>query len=127
VKVRTVASGVAIAALAGFAVPTALSASASATATPAPPAVTTVTKCSPATATIGKIVTIHGVALQGATSVTIGKKNAAIVDGKDRAKTIQVTVPNLTKAGVYPVKVVTPQGTATNTKPCTFQKAKKKS
>jgi len=124
VKVRTVASGVAIAALAGVAVPVALSASASATT--APTTVPTVTKCAPATATIGKTVTIHGKALEDATAVTIGKKNkAAITAGKDKAKAIVVTVPKTLNPGKYNVTVSNAIGTSSPVQ-CTFAKAKTK-
>ncbi len=70
-RVRTIAAGVAVAALAGTAVPMALSGTASAKGSGTPTTVT-ITKCSPAIATIGKTVTIKGTDLTGATKVVIG-------------------------------------------------------
>jgi hypothetical protein len=121
VRFRTFASGVAIAALAGVVVPIAMNGTASAA--KAPPGPATITKCSPATATIGKTVTIHGTDLLGATKLTIGGKAATI--NANTAKAIKATVP--AKIGVQnpdTVKAVTPNGTATQT--CSFQKPVKK-
>jgi hypothetical protein len=138
VRFRTVAAGVALAALAGTTVPLAMSGSASAKvsaqagvakATTTTVAGVTLTGCSPATATIGKTLTIHGTDLTGATAVKIGKKNATAAMTGDKATTITINpIPN----GIKPVtpnaatvSVTTPAGKASVK--CTFQKAKKKS
>jgi hypothetical protein len=126
VRVRTVASGLAVLALAGVAVPTALSSSAVAKSTAAP----TVTACAPAPAIIGKNVTLHGTGLAGATSIAIGKKTTGVVAGPfkhDTAKAITLKVPTgvSTKSGDT-VTVTTPNGTSTGVS-CTFKKAPKKS
>ncbi len=118
-RVRIVASGVAIAVLAGVAVPTALSGPASAAGTTAAPTITT---CAPATATMGKNVTIHGTALANATKIAIdGHVVTALKNG---AKSIRVPVPTGIKQQST-VKVVTANGTATGQ--CAFKHAKKKS
>jgi hypothetical protein len=128
VRVRLIASGVAIAALAGTAVPLALSGSAAAkgSGTPAPVAIT---KCSPAVATIGKTVTIHGTSLTGATKVTIGTKNVTASIKNNTAKAITI-FPVPSGIAVTPnaatVKVTALSGSATNNTTCHFQKAKKK-
>jgi hypothetical protein len=121
VKVRIVASGIAIAALAGVVVPTALSASASAT-TPTP-TTPTITKCAPATALVGHGVTIHGTGLTGATKVTIGGR-AAKLPSTPIKKSIRVKVPTGVVNGMQKVKVVTPSGTASHS--CKFKKPAKK-
>lgn len=121
--IRTLASGVAVAALAGAAVPLALSGSASAaratiTVTGAP----TLKRCAPVPATVGKTVTIYGTNLAGATKLTIGSKSVAFPLPKDTAKVIKAIVP----AGVplaASVKVTTPKGSAITS--CTFKRAKK--
>jgi pyruvate kinase len=132
VRVRTVASGVAIAALAGTAVPFALAGSASAkvSATPtttAPPAIA-ITKCSPATATISTLkktryVINHGTALAGVTILHIGSKKATFTTNTN--KLIKAAVPTGIAASTDPVKVTATAGTATNTTSCTFKHAKK--
>jgi uncharacterized Zn-binding protein involved in type VI secretion len=120
VRVRTIASGVVIAAVAGVAMPVALHGSASAKA-PSGPA--TITKCSPAVATIGKNVTIHGTNLAGAMKLFIGGKSVSW--NANTAKAIKATVPTgIGTKNPDTVKAVTPNGTATNT--CSFQKPKKK-
>jgi len=119
VRFRIVASGVAIAALAGVAVPMALSTSASAVPTTA--GAPTITKCSPATATMGKNVTIRGTNLANATKVTIG--GTTVTPIKDTAKAIKAQVPTGIKAAAN-VKVVTANGSFTAA--CTFQKPPKK-
>jgi IPT/TIG domain len=126
VKVRTVAAGVAIAILAGTAVPIALSGSASAKGSGTPTTVA-ITKCSPATATVGKSVTIHGTDLSGVTKLSIGGKNVLAAMTKNTAKAITVTpVPSgMSNLSAATVKVTTPAGSATGT--CAFKKAKKKS
>jgi flagellar hook assembly protein FlgD len=108
--------------LAGVAVPLALTGSASAAkAPPGPPAIT---KCSPATATIGKNVTIHGTDLTGATKVTIDAK--AVTINANTARAIKVIVPTGIKTKAPDtVKAFTPNGTATGA--CSFQPPKKKS
>jgi len=121
VKIRTVASGVAVLALAGLAVPAALDGSAVAKGTAAP----TITACAPAPAIIGKNVTITGTGLAGATAVTIGKN--ATINGPfkhDTAKKLEVKVPTVRK-GADMVTVTTGNGTSAGVS-CTFQKAKKK-
>ena len=133
-KVRTVASGVAIAALAGTAVPLALSGSASAK-VPATPTTTaaptmTITKCSPATATISTAkkthyVTIHGTELAGATGVKIDGKTAVFTTNTN--KYIKAAVPTGIKAATDTVKVSVGSVSATNSTSCTFKKAVKKS
>jgi hypothetical protein len=124
VRLRTFASGVAVAILAGVAVPVALSTSASAAKAPSS-GTATITKCSPATATIGKNVTIHGTDLTGATKVMIGSHNVTADIISNTAKAIKVPVPaGLATASAVTVKAVTPAGTATQT--CNFKKAPKK-
>ncbi|HVC71251.1 MAG TPA: IPT/TIG domain-containing protein [Acidimicrobiales bacterium] len=114
-KVRILASGVAFAVSASVAVPLALGNSASA-GTAAP----TITHCLPATATMGKKVTIHGTGLSAATKVAIDAK--AVTPLSNAAKSIKVPVPTGIKAASN-VKVVTANGTATAV--CNFQKPKK--
>jgi hypothetical protein len=128
VNVRTVASGVAVLALAGMVAPVALSGSASAKAPPAPVA-PSVTKCAPKTATIGKTLTIHGKGLANATSVTIGSgKKPPVVTTftHDSAKTIKLAIPSKVTKGSDAVTVTTANGTSTAVQ-CTFQKAPSKS
>lgn len=124
-RVRTIAAGITLAALAGSAVPLAMSGSASAKGSGAPSTVA-ITKCTPVPAIIGKTVTIHGTDLGGVTKVKIGSKNvtAAVTTNTDSIITVS-PVP-----GGFPVtpnaatiKVSTANGKATGT--CTFQKAKK--
>jgi hypothetical protein len=89
-----------------------------------------ITKCSPATATIGKTVTIHGTDLGGATKVMIGDKNvtASIITNTNKAIKINpvpggiATTPNATT-----VKVTATAGSASNSTSCHFKKAPKKS
>jgi hypothetical protein len=119
VRVRIVASGIAIAALAGVAVPVALSNSASAV--PSPTAPPMITKCMPATATMGKNVVIHGTGLANATKVTIGGK--VVTPLTDTARAIKAQVPTGINAASN-VKVVTANGSFTAT--CTFQRPPKK-
>jgi hypothetical protein len=130
VRIRTVAAGVAIAILVGTAAPIALSGSASAKGSGTPtttPTTLAITKCSPATATVGKTVTIHGTDLTGATKLSIGGKNVFASITKNTAKAITVTpVPSgMTNPSAATVKVTTPAGSTTAT--CAFKKAKKKS
>jgi hypothetical protein len=128
VRVRTIAAGVALAALVGTAVPVALSGSASAKGSGAP-TVVAITKCSPGTATIGKSVTIHGTDLTGATKVTIAGKDMVKAGSvvSNTAKTIKIS-PVPSGIAVTPnaatIKVTTPSGSAQGT--CTFKKAPKK-
>jgi len=122
VRARTIAFGVAAAALAGTAVPVALSGSASAKGSSTPTTVA-ITKCSPNPAVIGKTVTIHGTDLTGATKLVIGQKSVVI--NANTAKAIKATVP--TGTGVKQpvnVKVVTPSGSASQQ--CSFKKPAKK-
>jgi len=119
VRVRILASGVAMAALAGAAVPLALSNPVSAA--PSPTAAPTITKCSPATATMGKNVTIRGTGLSSATKVTIGGK--VVTPLKDTAKAIKAVVPTAINAAST-VKVTTANGTVAAA--CTFKKPTKK-
>lgn len=131
-KSRIVASGVVALAIAGVAVPAALSGSASAKPTSTAPPV--VSGCKPTTATIGKSVTIHGTGLAGATQVTIGttKKNTVtITTFKDTKKSIKFKTPTGktgtgVTAGSENVAVTTGNGTSASVS-CTFQKAPKKS
>ncbi len=122
-RVRTVASGIAVLAVAGLAVPAALTGSAVAKSTAAP----TVTACAPAPAVLGKIVTIKGTGLSAATSVTIGRKTT--INGpfkSDTAKALKVKVPTTgvgTTAGDK-VTVTTANGTSAGVS-CTFKKAPK--
>jgi len=126
VRFRTIAFCVAITALVGTVVPVALSASASAKGSGAPAAVA-ISKCSPAIATIGKSVTIHGTDLTGATLVKIGTHNVTTSIAANTAKAIKIT-PVPIGIAVTPnastIKVTTANGTATGS--CTFQKAPKK-
>jgi hypothetical protein len=124
VRVRTVASGIAILAVAGVAVPTALSGSAVAKSTAAP----TITACAPAPAVLGKNVTLKGTGLSGATSVAIGRKTTVAGPFKsDTAKALKFKVPTTgvgTTSGDK-VTVTTPNGTSAAVS-CTFKKAPKK-
>jgi hypothetical protein len=130
VRVRTIAAGVTLAALAGTAVPLALSGAASAKGSGTPTTVA-ITKCTPAIATIGKTVTIHGTDLSGVTKVTIGGSKNLVTAGsvvKNTAKAIKInpvpggiaTTPNATTK----IVVTTPSGSATQQ--CNFKKAAKK-
>ncbi len=125
-KVRTVASGFAALAMAGLAVPIALSgpASAKAPSTAAP----AIASCAPIPATIGKTLTLKGTHLAGATSVTIkGKKTVTIKNTKknpfptDSAKKIKFVVPTTVKASkAATVTVTTANGSGSQT--CAFVK-----
>ncbi|HXQ44593.1 MAG TPA: IPT/TIG domain-containing protein [Acidimicrobiales bacterium] len=125
-KVRTVASGLAVVAMTGIAVPAALGgvASAKAPSTAAP----TVAACTPSPATVKKLVTITGKGLAKATSVTIGSK--VTVDRsafkKDLGKKITFEVPKaILKTKAYLVTVTTASGSGSAM--CNFQTAPKKS
>jgi hypothetical protein len=124
VKARLIASGVAALAVASVGVPMALSGTASAKSTAAP----TLTTCTPAPATVGKTITVHGTGLKGATSVVIGAKKSAvtvITYKHDSSKSIKFKVPAKLK-GSEAVVVTTANGTS-NSISCTFQPAPKKS
>jgi len=127
VRVRIIAAGVALAALAGTAVPLALSGSASAKGSGTPTTLA-ITRCSPAAATIGKTVTIHGTDLTGATKVTIGGRNVTTSITANTAKAIKVNpVPGhiaVTPNATTTVKVTVSGVTATQQ--CSFKKAPKK-
>lgn len=126
-NVRTVASGVAVLALAGIAVPAAMTGSASAK--PAAPTLA-ITKCAPKTATIGKSVTIHGTALAKATSVTIGTGKKAVIVSTfthNSAKTIKFVVPKVGTTSTGDSVTVTVGSATSNAIQCTFQAAPKKS
>jgi hypothetical protein len=129
VRVRSIAAGVALAALVGTAVPIALAGSASAKGSGAPTTIS-ITKCSPGTATIGKSVTIHGTDLTGATKVTIKGVNVTSDITANTAKAIKISpLPGNIEAvspNAATVKVVAPAGTASNNTSCHFKKAKKK-
>jgi hypothetical protein len=129
VRVRTIAAGVTLAALAGSAVPLALSGAASAKGSGTPPTLA-ITKCSPAVATVGKTVTIHGTALTNATKVSIAGKNVTADITKNTATAIKISPlpggivsvsPNATT-----VKVTVSGVTATNNTSCHFKAAPKK-
>jgi hypothetical protein len=123
VKLRFVAAGAAVAALAGATVPLALSPSASATSTTPTVAIK---RCAPVPAVIGHNVTIHGTDLAGATLVKIGDHVVTSKVVSNTASAIKVPVPgDISVTNPVPVKVTTPNGTANAT--CTFKKAKKKS
>jgi len=128
VRVRSIAAGVALAALVGTAVPVALAGSASAKGSGAPTTVA-ITKCSPKTAFVGKSVTIHGTDLTGATKVTIGDSANLVTKGSvvsNTAKAIKITpVPGgiAVTPNAATVKVTTPAGSASA--PCNFQPKKK--
>jgi hypothetical protein len=114
-----VASGIAVAALAGIAVPAALGASASATA-----AAPKITKCTPATgAAVGKPLTIDGTALSGASKLTIAGKQAKIKT--DSASKVTTVVTKTTTGGSVKIKVTTAGGTATQKCTAKAKKTKK--
>lgn len=126
-KVRTVASGFAALAMAGMAVPIALSgpASAKAPSTAAP----AIASCAPKPATIGKTVTIKGTHLADATSVTIVVKKTKVTIKntkknpftKDSAKQIKLVVPTTVKASkAATVSVTTANGSGSQM--CAFVK-----
>lgn len=131
-RVRTVASGVAIAALAGTAVPLALAGSASAKVSATPTTTTastpTITKCSPATATMSttkktRYVIIHGTELAGVTKVNIDGKKSTFTTNTN--KLIKATVPSGITVGTDTVKALVTAGTAINSTSCAFKHAKK--
>jgi hypothetical protein len=87
----------------------------------------TITKCSPATATIGKSVVIHGTDLTGVTKLKIGHKNVVADITNNTATAITVSplpggIPVTPNAAT--IKVTAAGGSATGT--CSFQKPKKK-
>jgi hypothetical protein len=107
VHARTFAFGFAAAFLAGVALPAALSGSALAT-VPAPK----ITTCLPTGgAAVGKLVTIHGTGLAGATKVTFNA--VAAKPTTDTAKLIKTKLPAGAKVGSGAIHVTTPGGTAT--------------
>ncbi|MGH9017801.1 MAG: hypothetical protein ACRDY1_08645 [Acidimicrobiales bacterium] len=124
-RLRTIAAGVTLAAVAGAAVPLALSGTASAKGS-GTPATMSVTKCSPTTATVGKTVTIHGTLLTGATKVTIGGTNVTASITKNTARAVKINpVPKgVTSSSGVTVKVTANGTTASTT--CTFKKPAKK-
>ena len=121
-RARTVAAGVAVAAVAGTVVPLALSPSASASKKPTTPAIT---KCTPSPADIGHNVTIKGTGLAGATALTFGHKNVFGSIVSDTNKAIKVPVPKGVSV-TNPVTVTVTVGANQATQSCTFAKAKKK-
>jgi hypothetical protein len=116
VKSRIVASAVVALAIAGVAVPAALSGSASAST--APP---TITACSPVPATIGQKVTIKGKHLAKAKSVTVGGTKVAKFNDAALAISFTVAKGTSTKAAGVTVKVTTANGFASAK--CTFAAA----
>lgn len=128
-RVRSIAAGVALAALVATAVPFALSGSASATGSGTSTTVA-ITRCSPGTATIGKSVTIHGTDLTGATKVLISGHNVTADITANTAKAIKISPVPGGVVAVTPnaatIKVTALGGSATNNTSCHFKKAKKK-
>jgi len=122
VRARTVAAGVAVAAVAGTVVPLALSPSASASKKPTTLAIT---KCTPNPAVIGHNVTIKGTDLAGATALKIGSKNVFADIISDTSKAIKVPVPK-GLAVANPVAVTVTVNGVKATQNCTFAKPKKK-
>lgn len=118
VRLRTVASGAVMASLTMVGLPVALSGAASATTTKS--TAPTFTKCSPATVTLGKTVTIHGTNLGGATLTIDG---TIVATTKTTAKVIKATVP---LEGVAPktdpIEIATVGGTVEGH--CTFKAGK---
>jgi IPT/TIG domain len=80
----------------------------------------TFTKCSPATVTLGKTVTIHGTNLAGATLTIDG---TIVATTKTTAKTIKATVPlDGVPAKSDPIEIATSGGTVEGH--CTFKAGK---
>jgi hypothetical protein len=128
VRVRTIAAGVTLAALAGTAVPLVLSGAASAKGSGTPTTMA-ITKCSPTVATFGKSVTIHGTDLGGVTKVMLGSHNVTADVTGNTPKAIKINpVPGgmAVTPNAVTVKVVAAGGSATNNTSCHFQKPKKK-
>ncbi len=123
-KVRFVASGVAVVAM-GFAVPTALSGAAFAKTSSAP----IVKACSPSPAFDKKTVTIEGKGLAGATSVTIAGKGTKVkvlpaAFTADSGKAIEFPVPK--KIGtVKSAKVTVTTANGSGSAKCAFEKPTK--
>jgi hypothetical protein len=111
--------------MAGIAVPTALSGVASAKApSTAPP---TITKCTPAPATVKKTVTIKGTGLSSATSVSIGKVTIEATSfTHDSGKIIKFVVPKKVRT-TKPVTVTVTTANGTGSQTCSFQQPTKKS